>query len=162
MSKLEDIKELLRSNPDLAWNEQTTRRPYLRADGTYYSHAFRVAPKEPILTSKKLQSFSKYLTELLKPIGPTNITMCYEYPGPKRSVIKTSTVYYVETIEDEGKDRGKERRLTVSIYPCQTMAENMGIRGLIDIKRYLCPELCKQSKKCTFKAPRRTMPLDIG
>ena len=161
MSKLEEIKKVLSSNPDIVWNEQSARLPYHRRNGSYYSVGFRLAPKEPILESQALQNFAKRLIKELFPIGPTNISQCYEFPGVKRKVIKTGTAYYVETIEEPAKERGMERWITVSIYPCQVMAENMGFRSVIEVKRYECPEPCAQVKKCAFKAPKKR-GLDIG
>ena len=161
MSKLDEVRKVLEDFPDIIWNEQTSRLPYHRRDGAYYSVGFRVAPRDPILESEVLRSFSERVTRELLPIGPTNASRCYEFPGVKRKVIKTGTVYYLETIEDPGKDDGMERWIMVSIYPCQTMAEHMGFRSVIEVKRYECPEPCAKAKKCTFKAPKKR-GLDIG
>jgi hypothetical protein len=155
MSKLEKIRKVLSSNSDIIWNEQSARLPYHRREGSYYSVGIRVAPKEPILESQALQRFSEKLINELFPIGPTNISRCYEFPGVKRKVIKTGAVYYVETFEEPTQEKGMERWIAVSIYPCQVMAENLGFRSILEVRRYECPEPCAQAKKCTFRAPGR-------
>ena len=114
-----------------------------------------MAPKEPIVRSEPLQALSEQLTQSLIPIGPLNITKCYEYAEPRRDVIKTASVYFTETIEDIGEDQGLERRITVSIYPCKVMAENMGVRGTIDIRHYECPSPCQKAKDCIFRAAHK-------
>lgn len=152
MSKLEDIRQLLTDNPDLVWNEQTTKRERLRHKGSYYySIAIQVAPKEPIVFSSELQKFSENLIGDLSRIEVSNITKCYEYAETKHDVIKTATVYYSEAISLPGQEDTVERRIAVTIYPCEVMAENMGVRGVIEIRHYECPSPCDKFKECTFK-----------
>jgi len=153
MSKLERIRQILKETPGVAWSEQFVKREHLRReDECYWVTGLQIAPNPPILDSKALQGFSERLTQSLVPIGPMNITKCYEYSESKRDVVKTATVYFTELIEDAGEDHGLERRITVTFYPCQVMAENMGVRATIELSHYECPEPCKQAKKCAFRA----------
>ena len=153
MSKLEDIRRILNDDPDLVWNEQSVKGEHLRKEGVYYwVVGLQVARREPILHSEALQSFSERLTSALIPVGPVNVTKCYEYAETRRDVIKTATAYFTELIEELGKDQGLERRITVTMYPCQVMAENMGVRATIDLAHYECPNPCEQAQKCTFRA----------
>ncbi|MBM3131704.1 MAG: hypothetical protein FJZ95_01560 [Chloroflexi bacterium] len=150
MSKLEDIRRILSENPKIVWNEQTVLRRHLRKSGSFESVAVRLAPREPILTSRKLQAFSADLEGALSPIGPTNMTKCYEYAETYRDVIKTATLYFVDPVEDSAEG-ATERRVSLTIYPCLTMAEHEGVRGLIEIRHYPCPRPCEEAKKCTFR-----------
>ncbi|NQT71294.1 MAG: hypothetical protein HQ553_00820 [Chloroflexi bacterium] len=152
MSKLDSIRQLLNNKPDLVWNEQSSKREHLRHEGShYYSIAIQVAPTEPILTSFALKDFSEKLSLELAQIGTTNITECYEYAETKHDVIKTATLYYSEEINLPEEKDTTERRIAVTIYPCEVMSENMGIRGVIEISHYECPNPCEQFKQCTFK-----------
>ncbi len=152
MSKLDSIRQLLNNNPDLVWNEHSAKHEHLRHEGSYYySTAIQVAPKEPMLFFAKLKELSDSLTRDLAPIGTTNITECYEYFETKHDVIKTATLYYSEEINLPEEKDTIERRIAVTIYPCEVMSENMGIRGLIEVSHYECPNPCKQFKECTFK-----------
>jgi hypothetical protein len=151
MSKLEEIRRTLAEIPDLTWNEQTVRRRHLRKEGWYEAVAFRVAPKTPILTSKRLQAFSADVTKALLPIGPTNVTKCYEYAEAYRDVIKTAAIYFVEPIEGGARGDISEQRISVTVYPCAVMAAHEGVRGVIEIRHYPCPEPCEQGGKCTFR-----------
>lgn len=150
MSKLEDIRRKLSENPEIVWNEQTIRRRHLRREGWYEAVAFRTAPEVPILTSKRLQAFSADVMKLLLPIGPTNVSKCYEYAEAYRDVIKTAALYFVEPIEGS-PDGPTERRISVTVYPCTVMAEHQGVRGLIEIRHYPCPAPCAEARKCTFR-----------
>ena len=152
MSKLDSIRRLLNENPDLVWNEQSSKREHLRHEGSYYySIAIQVTPIEPILISFGLQKFSESLSKELAIIGTTNITECYEYSETNHDVVKTATLYYSEAIDLSEENDTTERRIAVTIYPCQVMSENMGVRGVIEIRHYECPDPCNQSKECTFK-----------
>ena len=145
MSKLDSIRQLLNNKPELVWNEHSAKFERLRQEGSfYYSIAIQVAPKEPILIIADLKEFSEKLSNELAKIGTDNITKCYNYSETKHDVIKTATLYYSEEIDSV------ERRIAVTIYPCQVMSENMGIRGVIEVKHYECPDPCEQSKECSF------------
>ncbi len=153
MSKLEKIRQILKETPGVDWNEQSVRREHLRREGEYYwVMGLQVAPFEPILKSRDLQDFSERLTRALAPVGAMNITRCYEYSESRRDVVKTAAIYFTEVIGESGEDHGLERRITVSMYPCQIMAENMGVRGTIDMGHYDCPNPCKEAKNCAFKS----------
>ncbi len=152
-SKLESIRQILAETSGVNWDEQLIKREHLRREDEYYWVAgLQVFPQESILTSEELQGFSDRLTQVLVPVGPMNITKCYEYSESKRDVVKTATVYFTETIGDVGEDQGLERRITVTFYPCRIMAENMGVRATIEMGHYECDEPCNQSKKCAFRA----------
>ncbi len=153
MNKLESIRQILRETPGVIWNEQLVKREHLRREDEYYWVAgLQVAPFEPILESEALQEFSERLTRALFPVGALNTTKCYEYSESRRDVVKTAAAYFTEVIEEPGEDQGLERRITVTMYPCRVMAENMGVRGTIDMGHYECPDPCKQAKKCAFRA----------
>ena len=146
MSKLESIRQLLNSKPNLVWNEHSAKFERLRHEGSYYySTAIQVAPIEPILILADLKEFSENLSNELAEIGADNQTECYDYSETKHDVVKTATLYYSEEIDSI------ERRIAITIYPCQVMSENMGIRGVIEVKHYECPDPCEQFKECTFK-----------
>jgi len=153
MSKLENIKRSLQKHGGVNWIEQSARREHLRREGEYYwMVGLQVVPKKQILDSENLQRFSKRIIDTLSPIAPVNISQCYEYAESRRDVIKTAAVYFTEAIEEPGEDQGSERRIAVSVYPCRVMAENMGIRGTIDMGHFECPDPCSQAKNCAFRA----------
>ena len=153
MSKLERIRHLLEEGNEISWNEQSVKREHLRLEGVHYwVIGLQVSPVEPILHFEALRNFSERLTSILIPVGPMNVTKCYEYAETKRDVIKTATAYFTESIGEPGKEHGLERRIMVTMYPCQVMAENMGVRGTIDLGHYECPAPCKQAQKCSFRA----------
>ncbi len=153
MSKLESIRQIIKESQGVIWDEQTVKREHLRREGEYYwVVGLQVFPQEPILNSSNLEVFSDRLTQSIIPVGPMNITKCYEYAETRRDVIKTATAYFIESIEEPGEERGLERRITVSMYPCQAMAKEMGVRGTIDVGHFECPSLCKQASKCGFRA----------
>ncbi len=153
MSKLEKIRQILEETPGVTWVEQSTRREHLRREGEYYwVVGLQAASAEPILESKALEDFSGRLTRALVPAGAMNITRCYEYSESRYDVVKTAAIYFTEVIEEPGEDQGLERRITVTMYPCRVMAENMGVRGTIDMGHYDCPHPCAQAKKCAFKS----------
>ncbi len=150
MSKLDEIRQVLNKDPNLIWNEQSLTSQHLRREGSYCTVAFSVAPKKPILDFTSLHSFTQKLEAELIPVGPTNRSECYDYAEAYRHVIKTATLYYSEPV-NENVEGFNERRLSVTVYPCEVMAENMGVRGLIEIGYYECPTPCSQKKKCTFR-----------
>ncbi len=153
MSKLEEIRRILDRSGDVVWSEQSTRRENLRYAGTYYDMVgLQVASRDPILESITLQEFSERLTGELVPLGPTNVAKCYEYEESRYDVVKTAAVYFTETIDEPGDDYGLERRIAVSIYPCEVMSEDLGVRATVDLSHYECPEPCAQGKQCMFAA----------
>ncbi|MCL0058594.1 hypothetical protein M1O47_02780 [Dehalococcoidia bacterium] len=66
-----------------------------------------------------------------------------------------AALYFSEAAE-EGYD-GIERRIVISIFPCQVMVQNLGYRAIIEVGSYECPEPCESARKCAFKASRRKM-----
>ena len=163
MNKLDEIKKVLNENPDITWNEQSALLPYRRSrKGSYCSVGFRIAPKEPIPNERGLKYFTAELMDRLIPIGPSSVSRCYDFPGVKRQIVRIGTLYYFEMVEDPAEPNGMERWITLSIYPCQVMAENLGFRGLIELKRYECPDPCKVAKSCAYKASRSKTHLNIG
>jgi len=162
MSKLDEIRSFLEDNPELVWDEQSVKREHLRHNGYYYSISIRVAPKDPILESEPLQEFSKGLVTQLAPIGIDNATQCYEYAETRRDVIKTATLYYSETATPQDEAEVTESRIAVTIFPCKAMSMDLGIRAVIEIGHYECPNLCPQSEDCTFKGYWRGPIDDLG
>lgn len=153
MSKLESIRRILQAHEGLTFTEMLVKREHLRHEGQYYRVVgLQVAPQDPILKSTDLEAFSDKLTELLMEVGPVNITKCYEYAESRRDVVKTAALYFTETIDDSGDEEGLQRRITVSIYPCRVMAQNLGIRATIDIGHYDCPSPCGKAAKCNFSS----------
>ncbi|MFO8101816.1 MAG: hypothetical protein R6U37_06605 [Dehalococcoidia bacterium] len=152
MSKLEKIRQILKGMPGVNWTEQAAKREHLRREGEFYRVVgLQVAPAAPILEAKALRDFSERITQALVPVGVANLSRCYEYSESRRDVVKTAALYFTEIIEEPGDDEGLERRITVTVYPCRVMAENMGVRGTIELGHYECPEPCAQAKKCSFK-----------
>lgn len=152
MSKLDSIRNLLSKKPDLIWDEKSSKRERLRHQGAYYqSVAIQVAPVEPILVSSEFQKFSENLSRELAKIGPSNITQCYEYAETKHDVIKAATLYYSEASDSAEEKDTTERRIAVTIYPCEVMSQNMGIRSVIEVGHYECPAPCDKFKQCMFK-----------
>ena len=153
---------MLDNNSDLVWNEHSTKREHLRRSGYYYSISFRVAPKNPILESEPLQEFSKGLAAQLAPIGIDNATQCYEYAETRRDVIKTATLYYSDTAPSRGDLEITESRIAVTIFPCEVMSNDLGIRAAIEVGHYECPNPCGQSEDCAFKGYWRGPIDNIG
>jgi len=162
VSTLEQIEKVLNADSDITWNEQSARLPYHRSrEGSYYSVGLRVAPREPIPNERGLEQFTAKLMEKLIPIGPSSVSRCYNFPGVKRTIVRIGTLYYSEMIAGSAEQKDMERWITVSIFPCQVMAENMGFRGLIELKRYECPDPCKIAKNCAYKAPKKKYPISM-
>ena len=65
-------------------------------------------------------------------------------------MIKTAALYFTEPVEGCA-DGITERRISITLYPCAVMAKHEGIRGVIEIGHYPCPEPCPEAKKCTFR-----------
>ncbi|MBT4511372.1 MAG: hypothetical protein HOC20_04070 [Chloroflexi bacterium] len=162
MSKLDDIRSFLEDNPELVWDEQSVKREHLRRNGYYYSISIRVAPKEPIMESELLQEFSKNLVAHLAPIGIDNATKCYEYAETRRDVIKTATLYYSEATATQDEAEVTETRIAVTLFPCEAMSTDLGIRAVIEIGHYECPNPCSQSKDCVFKGYWKGPIDDLG
>jgi hypothetical protein len=151
MSKVERIRRVLDDATGVSWQEQAVKREHLRHEGQYYRLVgIQVWSAEPILKSSELEAFSDDISQLLIPVGPVNITKCYEYAETRRDVIKTAALYFTEKTGESGEENGLESRITVSIYPCREMAENLGIRGTIDIGHYECSAPCQKAGKCGF------------
>ena len=156
MSKLEEIKQILGANPEITWNEQSARRRYLRSrEGSYYSVGLQVAPKKPLLQVNSLQRFTENLIKELIPTGPSSISRCYQFPAVKRQIVRIGTLYYSEVINDPEEQKEIERRITVSIYPCQMMAKTMGFRAQIELGGYECPEPCEFARRCIYRARKK-------
>lgn len=138
-------------NKNLICKIQSVTREHIRQEGLYYqSIAFQIAPLEPILTSEKLQSFSRQIVEKFSSLGPQSVAKCYEYAETKQDVVKLATLYFTEDIAPTEESPATERRISVTVYPCDPMTENMGIRGVINIGHYECPDPCEKSKQCSF------------
>jgi len=155
MSKLDSIRNILSEVENVNWSEHVVKREHLLREGEFYwVVGLQVSPSKTILDSTGLQGFSEQITESLMPVGPVNITKCYAYAESRRDVVKTAALYFTETIEEPGEENGLERRITVSIYPCRVMADNLGIRATIDLGHYECPEPCVKPGKCAFWSGR--------
>ncbi|HIE16905.1 MAG TPA: hypothetical protein EYP71_01760 [Dehalococcoidia bacterium] len=151
MGKLEAIRQVLVASGNLSWNEETARSPYPRGSGYYYSHGFRIAPEEPVLTAQGLRSFSNKLVRQLIPLSPASVSWCSIFSG-KREAVRIPALYFREATTEVPECQ--EMRIRVSIFPCCVMAENVGYRGIIEIGGYECPEPCELSSKCTFKTSK--------
>lgn len=160
MSKLDAVRTVLREMADVTWDEDSIRRPRLRRDGMYEAVAINVAPVEPITTSVGLKKFSARLARVLETLDPTNITRCYEYAETYRDVVKMATAYYVEPVE--AQEDISERRIAVTMYPCRTMARHLGVRGVVELRTYECPEPCKLVKTCQFDRKRKGFYNNMG
>lgn len=155
MSKLEDIRTVLAEDPEITWEGEDIRLPYhgLRS-GYYCSVGFRVAPQKPILGASGLRKFSAELIRQLIPVGPNSVSWCSIFAA-RRVAIRIAALYFSEAAE-QGCD-SMEKRIVVSIFPCQVMARNMGYRAIIEVGGYECPEPCEFASRCIFKASRRKM-----
>lgn len=155
MSKLEDIRRVLAADPEITWEGEDIRLPYHRLrSGDYRSVGFRVAPKKPILGAPVLRKFSAELIRQLIPVGPNSVSWCSIFAA-RKVAIRLAALYFSEA--SEGESDSRERRIVVSIFPCQVMAQNVGYRAIIEVGDYECPEPCEFASSCTFKASRRKM-----
>jgi len=148
VSKLETIRQMLAANPEITWEEEAVKLPYLRSrTGYYHSAGFRVAPRTPILGVQGLRKFSAELVRQLIPVGPASVSWCYIFSG-RRDAVRMAALYFSETAEET--PIGIETRVTVSVFPCRKMAQKIGYRGIVEIGGYECPEPCEFASKCTF------------
>jgi len=153
VSKIETIRQMLATNPEITWEEEMTQMPFQRSrTGHYLSAGFRIAPREQIPTAQGLKKFSAELVKQLKAVGPTSISWCHIFPG-RTEAVRMAALYFSEK---DGEAPGcVETRIRVSVFPCQTMAKNIGYRGIIEIGGYQCPQLCAVSRQCSFRASSR-------
>jgi hypothetical protein len=150
VNKLETIRKILIAKPNIAWTEEKAQLSYPRSSGYYNFHGIRIAPKGPLLDAQALQEFSQSLLQELIPIGPSSISHCYLFPA-RSPAIRLGTLYFLDIGEE---DSDVENRLALSIYPCETMAKDVGYRGIIEIGGYECPDPCRKARKCSFKTSK--------
>lgn len=153
VSRIDELRRILDTQDELDRDELSIRREHVRHEGLYrHLDSLKVFPRIPVLTSQGLQSLSEQVTSLLMPLKPVNVTKCYEYAETRRDVVKTASLYFTETIIEPGEDEGLERRITVTVFPCRSMAQGLGDRATIDLSHYECPEPCAKAKQCEFRA----------
>jgi len=153
MSKLEEIRKRLSQAPDIIWWEEEERLPYLRRAGSYQQVSFRVASRLPLPTPEGVQRFTSKLMQQLIPIGPVSLSRCYQFPAVKRQILRLGTLYFCEELNPSEEQGGNsERWIVLSIYPCEEMAKAIGLRGLVELRGFDCPNPCARARRCAFRS----------